>query len=313
MSIVAPNEPRAAFTPDAWALAIIRNRDVKRSAEHVAWLLSSDVAFSTEGCTADDADIGARLCLAPISIKNALIILRACGFITWSLCKVDGARVRTIRPAFPQSETGLTGTKPLDDAPAPIAVAAPSPVGDTPRRRPRRSDTAVCPMPEQLSAQTDVPASPDHIAQEIACTLADCTQNGCDADPSPGEPEPNEDAADSTIEYDILRAFPDPPSSNGTHDGCDAGVVPQMATLRGSRKRYDRSVPLWVQATDVQHARAAFHAERLPWDPRCEHDSCRSPWIASICAESGAVFCAQHTGYADLPVALARFGLDRRR
>lgn len=313
MSIAAPNEPPAAFTPDAWALAIMRNPNVKKSAEHIAWLISSDVAFSTEGCTADNADIGARLDLAPNSVKNGLIVLRIHGFITWSRCRVDGARVRTIRPAFSRWKTGPAETGPLGDAPAPIAVAAPSPAGDKPPRRPRRSNTTVCPMPEPLSAQTDVPTSPDHIAPEIACTFADCTQNECDAEPSPVEPEPNEDAADSTIGDDILRMFPDPPSSNSTHDGCDAGVIPQMATRRGLRKRYDRSVPLWVQATDVQHARAAFHAERLPWDPRCEHDSCRSPWIASICAESGAVFCAQHSGYADLPVALALFGLDRRR
>lgn len=315
MSTAEPKQPPASFKQDAWALAIMRNQDVKKSAEHVAWLISLDADFWTKGCTAEDPDIAARLDLAANTVKNALISLRAAGSIVWSRCTVDGVHVRTIQPD-PRWKAGHSvETVSLGDVQAPIAGAVPSPFGGKHPHRPRRyrSDVAVCPTPEPLSAGTDVSAPAGFSAPDTACTIANCTQNGCDADPSPGKHELEEDGADRTPEVEILRVFQDPPSSNSTQIGCDTTVAQATITPRRSRKRYDRSMPLWMQGTDVQYARAAFHAEQLSWDARCEHDGCGSRSIAFLCADEGTPLCARHGGYANLPVALAIFGLDRRR
>lgn len=189
MSTAAEKPMRTAFAPDPWVQAIICHPSMKRSAENVAWLLSSDAAFTTDGCTAGDVDIASQLGLARNSVKNALILLRVHGFIRWSWSSTDGARIRTIHPAVVQDAT--TSVNPAvcwGDAPAPTAVATPLPAKDPLRRRGRRSrsDEVVRPMPEPPADRAFLPASMDSATPDIACVIPDRTQSGCDANPALG-------------------------------------------------------------------------------------------------------------------------------
>lgn len=319
MSTAAEKPMRTAFAPDPWVQAIICHPSVKRSAENVAWLLSSDAAFTTDGCTAGDVDIASQLGLARNSVKNALILLRVHGFIRWSWSSTDGARIRTIHPAVIQDAT--TSVNPAvcwGDAPAPTAVATPLPAKDPLRRRGRRSrsDEVVRPMPEPPADRAFLPASMDSATPDVACVIPDRTQSGCDANPALRAHETNEHAPDTTRGGDLLGVLLDPPLSNSTQTGCNVGPVQQTPARRepkGERKRrHDPALPLWMQTAAVQNERASLHAERLPWDARCEHDGCGSRNLAFVCADEGGAFCARHRGEANVPVALKVLDPDLR-
>lgn len=319
MSTAAEKPKRTAFAPDPWVRAIICHPSVKRSAENVAWLLSSDAAFTTNGCTAGNVDIASQLDSAPNSVKNALILLRIHGFIRWSWNSTDGARIRTIYPAVVQEDT--TSVSPAvcwGDAPAPTAVATPLPVKDPIRRRGRQpgSDELVRPMPEPSADRAFLPVLTETAAPDIACVIPNRTQSGCDAAQDLTAHEMNEQAPDTTRGGDLMGVLPDPPLSDGTRTGCDVGLVQQTPARRkpkGERKRrHDPALPLWMQTIAVQNERASLHAERLPWDARCEHDGCGSRNLAFVCADEGGAFCAWHRGEANVPVALAVLDPDRR-
>ncbi|MGU3363002.1 hypothetical protein ACLBWX_22020 [Methylobacterium sp. M6A4_1b] len=148
-------------------------------------------------------------------------------------------------------------------------------------------------------------ASTGSAALDLTCVIPDRTQSGCDADPALRVHETNEHAPDTTRGGDL----PDPLLSNSTQTGCDVGPVQQTPARREPkgerRRRHDPALPLWMQTTAVQNERASLHAERLPWDARCEHDGCGSRNLAFVCADEGDVFCARHRREANIPVALA--------
>lgn len=311
--------PASGFTSDAWVRAIICHPEVKRSAENIAWLLSSDTAFTTEGCTASDTDIAGQLDLARNSVKNGLLLLRAHGFIRWSWNSIDGARIRTIRPVFVLEATAPIGpVLHRGDASAPAAGAALSPAKVALPRRVRRSgsDGVVPPMPEPLADQEPIPASAVANALDIAFEMPARTQPGCNTDPVLWGPAINEHAPDAIRVGKLLDMPSDPAVSNGTQTGCgDAAVRRLPAPFKAKRKqtpRYDPAMPLWMQTTAVQTERAVLHVERLPWDARCGYDRCGSWNLAFICADEGDVFCAWHRREANIPVALVKLDPDRQ-
>ena len=319
MSTAAEKPKRTAFAPDPWVRAIICHPSVKRSAENVAWLLSSDAAFTTDGCTAGDVDIASQLGLARNSIKNAIIILRVHGFIEWSWSSIDGVRIRTIRPVFVREATAPIGPAlHWGDASAPAAGAMLSPDEGSLLRRVRRSGSggAVRPMPEPPADQTPEPASTAAIPPDIVSEMPDRTHSECDTDPVLRAHEMNEHAPDTTRGGDLLGVLPDPPLSDSTQTGCGGAAVRRSPALREPKqartRRYDPTMPLWMQTTAVQNERAARHVGRLPWDARCGHDHCGSRNLAFICADEGDVFCAWHRREANVPVALAKLDPDRR-
>lgn len=316
----AAEKPRpTAFEPDTWVRAIICHPNVKRSAEHVAWLLSSDAAFTTEGCTAGDADIAGQLGLARNSVKNAVILLRVHGFIEWSWSSIDGARIRTIRPVFVRETTAPTGPAlHRSDSSALTAGATLSPDEVALPRRVRRSGSAeaVPPMPEPLADRGPEPASTAAIPPEVVGEMPDRTHPGCDTDPVLRAHAIDAHATETIRKGEHLDLPSAPAVSNGTQTGCGGAPVRRTPALRepkrGRTRRYDPAMPLWMQTTAVQNERAARHVGRLPWDARCGHDHCESRNLAVICADEGDVFCARHRHEANIPVAVAGIDPDRR-
>jgi hypothetical protein len=311
--------PAAGFTPDAWVRAIICHPEVKRSAENIAWLLSSDAAFTTKGCTASDIDIAGQLGLARNSVKNALLLLRSHGFIRWSWNSIDGARIRTIRPVFVLEATAsIEPVLHRGDTSAPAAGAALSPAKVALPRRVGQFgyDGVVWPMPELLADREPIPASAVANAPNITIEMPARTQFGCDTDPVLRAPPIDVHAPDTIREGELLDLPSDPTVSNGTQTGCEDAAVRRLPAPRepkqGRTPRYDPAMPLWMQTTAVQNERAVLHVGRLPWDARCGHDRCESRNLAFICADEGDVFCAWHRREANLPVALAGVDPDRR-
>lgn len=319
MSTAAAKQMSAAgFTPDAWVKAIICHPDVKRSAENIAWLLSSDAAFTAEGCTASDMDIANQLDLARNSVKNALILLRVHGFIQWSWSLIDRARIRTIRPVFV-----LEATAPIDpalnrgDPSAFTAGATLWPAKAALHRGVRRSGSAeaVPPMPEPLADRALQPASTAAIPPDISLEMPDRTHPGCDTDPVLRAHAIEEHSPDTVGKDEYLDLPSASAISNGTQTGCGGSAVRRPLAPREPKRertrRYDPAMPLWMQTTAVQNEQAAHHVGRLSWDARCGHDRCGSRNLAFVCADEGDVFCAWHRREANIPISLAELDPDR--
>lgn len=132
-----------------WGAAIRRDPAVRRRAISVAWALSEAIAIGLLG--EDDTALAARTGVALSTAKNALSELRGLGYVACAWTRIDGRRVRLLRPTLPAPRSD---NDPILDVPGPEADAPACPDG-------RYSPEVDADAPLVLAAHTPGPPSPD--------------------------------------------------------------------------------------------------------------------------------------------------------
>jgi hypothetical protein len=83
-----------------WRRQVSQDAEVTKGGLRVAWFLMEHESFARDGCTLDNAAIGAATGMHAHSVANSITILRGLGHVACRGITIDDKRGRRIRPAY---------------------------------------------------------------------------------------------------------------------------------------------------------------------------------------------------------------------